>query len=145
MKLTATVSPEGRLPTVAQMKIKETLDSFIGKAVSVEIKSVNPISLDAYRYLFGVVYHVAAIAFGDMNGDTYTTDDMDYLFKKKYWVEPYLNPETKEIEKRVRSKTEFSKEEQLAYIDNVIKYIESRLGVTVPPPESAGDTFIHNA
>lgn len=135
----ATISADGKLPQLASDMIRREIRNNSGKAVQIIIKQASAASVPQFQYLYGVVYPIIKLEFEKMNGEKYSIQDVDHSFKLKFWYDEKIDPISETSRREPKAKATMNKKELTEYIENVIRWAEGRLRVTIPSPPDKGE------
>lgn len=120
----------GKLVLPNSVDFERHIQAFEDKHVEVTVKKWEPFSTDKqFAYYYGVVLHIISEHTG------HTRDDLDSILKHKFLYEFVTMGDT--IERRLLSKNEVSKQRFSEYIEQVIQWATTSLGLTIPGPDEA--------
>lgn len=126
-----------KLSTIATNDIRKAIAQLEGENVEITIKRAKTKrTLPQNSFYFGCVVPIIRQGLKDL-GYTMTLSETHEFLKDKFLQEELVHPETSEfIGKRTKSTTELSKGEMVEYINNIMDFSATILGIVIPEAES---------
>lgn len=126
-----------KLSTIATNDIRKAIAELEGKNVEITIKQArSKRSLPQNAYYHSCIVPIIRQGLKDL-GYTMTLSESHEFLKDKFLQDELVHPETSEfLGKRTKSTTELSKGEMVEYIDNIMDFSATILGIVIPPPNT---------
>lgn len=102
----------------------------------------NTRSIPQNRYLWGVLYPIAAKSLSEVWGERVSIEDTHLFFRLKFWYVERVDVETAEITKLPKSTTQMSTMDMMMYQDECRQWISQYLSVNIPEPNTQSELEI---
>ena len=133
MKLYAKI--ENGLPETVKKLIEAEIQNNEGKEISIEIKTTGGDKIRLYGFLYGCVYPIAKIYIQNTTGEAISLQDIDTMFKLRFYYEEVPDRITGELHKIPNRKRDMSKKELSEYTENVLNFMAENFGASFPEQE----------
>ena len=126
----------GKLPSSVSAEIKAFIEGNEGRYITITLeRSKTKRSHPQNKFYWSAVVPIIRQGLKDL-GYTMTLEESHDFLKDKFLRQELVNQDTGEVlGTRTRSTTELSKVEMVEYIDNIMEFSATILGIVIPPPE----------